>query len=435
MFKKSILEGAQQNPPKVGSIVFNGYAEVRTSPKSLPPFLIQRLRMGKDVISIWFHHAHTELFRQLDKYRDVKIISDKSGPKDFLPKIDEMTPRQIIEFCRSIEVHPAHLVPFNSDMRLSLPTRLLEVLIDIAEGKTPKEGGGFDIYDQDDIYLAKAAIAFECKRIQQYMKDEKRLVLEGKESAITLSGVFKDVLDDPRSMRAIFKASQANLESFNALTSQSYPYFERVKDRAIVRAEEEIESSNYSIGLKKDLYQHRIDAFVKEYKRVIDDNGLSQASALVFLDEVLERLGLHGSSRRGIDIEENKRAIREVMRDFGLNLKPRVIADKVYTDRFGVCKKDLTVEEEKFLDALEEPYIEDLAYAVRLILDIDYSLLRAKQRHVDIEGDYILEVGRISQAFDSVSAQFQRNIMNNRVLLRLFNYSVDSYTAPQTSPK
>jgi hypothetical protein len=290
MFRKSILEGIQQDPPKVGSIIFNGYAEVRISPKSLPPFLTQRLRKGKDVISIWFQHTNSELFQQLDEYRGIKIILKKSRPKDFLPKIEEMTPREILSFCRSIEVHPAHLVPFNSDVRLSLPMRLLETLIGMAEGKTPKEGGGFEIYDQNDVYLAKAAIAFECKRIQQYMKDEKRLGLEGKKNALTLSAVFKDVLDDPRSVQLISKASQARVKSFNALTSQSYSYLERVKDRAIVIAQEKVELSNHSIELKRDLFRHRIDSFVKEYQKMMGDQETSQVKALDFLDEVIERL-------------------------------------------------------------------------------------------------------------------------------------------------
>jgi hypothetical protein len=53
MFKKSVLENTKQNPPVEGRQIFDGYASVRTSPRSPPPQLKQRLISGDDVILIW----------------------------------------------------------------------------------------------------------------------------------------------------------------------------------------------------------------------------------------------------------------------------------------------------------------------------------------------------------------------------------------------
>ena len=112
--------------------VRKGWVEVRTNPQSPPPLLKQRLIDGEDVISIWFKHTHAKRFQDLDDRRGIKILAPKEKDKTFIPRIDEMSSQEILEFCKSIDVHPAHLVPFDDDPRLSLPTPLIELLVNMS---------------------------------------------------------------------------------------------------------------------------------------------------------------------------------------------------------------------------------------------------------------------------------------------------------------
>jgi hypothetical protein len=435
MFKKSVLVGKQSDPPVVGRTIFNGYAEVRTTPQDQPPFLKQRIRAGKDALSIWFHHFHAGLFKDMDELLGIKVIAKPTKEKSFLPKMEEMTPQEILEFSKSIDVHPAHLIPWDADKSLSLPTPLLELLIEISY----EDISGMR-YDQNDIYLAKAAIAYECERIRKHAMDSKILAGATNYHARYLSNIFTDVLSSPQAMKNIAMARiTGTSQSLDATSSRSYPYIERVEDAAITEAEKILELSIHRLDLKLDIYKERIEGFVKTYQEAVVTQRHRKTDvrmkALGFFDDVMEQLAYQDFSKRAMNIQDIKKAVVALMHENEEYYKQCAAARRVYMEEIGSGGYNSREEAREFLFQLEDHHAEDMAYAVKLVLDGEFSLVKERENHVNLEGEYILQVGRIRKAFEEVGDGYQRNLLNNKTLLGLYNISVQKYVAPQVTPR
>lgn len=426
MFKKSVLEVSTQNdPPVIGRLIFNGYAEVRTTPQSPPPLLRARIREGKDVIAIWFQHFHAERFKAWDEWDGVKLSSKEARRLNLLPSINEMTPQEILEFCKSIDVHPAHLVPFDEDKALSLPTPLLELLIDM--GYHAKK------LNENDMYLARAAVAYECKRIRQDLENDKRVAFKNGEQFSTLAQVFTDILRDPKATQDIAKTTIVTpSKRFASAAAQSYPFIDRVHDIAVIQAEQALEQSNHGMRIKREIFNHRIDGFKKTYHQLFHTNEIE---AVNFLEDVIDAFEAGGPLQRPPSLIEVAAVVSELLEYHWPSQRDYDAANDVYIEFFGRPKQDLSEEEDGFLREMEHTQFGGLVASIHQVFDGEWNLIKAQKKHEEREGQYILQVGKIRAAFDGIGDGYQRNLLNNRVLLTLKNIDVREYTAPQTSPK
>lgn len=432
MFKKSMLESKHTKAPVEGALIFNGYVDVRTSPRSIPRDLEQRLKAGEDVISIWFHHVHANHFKNLFKRSAIRMLPKQENTISILPSIDTMTTSEILEFCKSIDVHPAHLIPFDNDQELSLPTPLLELLIEMAYNGEASKG-----LNGNDVYLASAAIAHECKRIRLYLDDEKREAFDNNGQFSILSHIFMETLSDPNSMRCISKTTIVTpTKTFAGSPSYSYPYFDRVHDIAIIELEKLLEESIQSIQVREQVLGGLIGNFVKIYKKLIDPKTEGEMDANNFLQDVIRKLNPESPmEKRATDITAVAVAVQEVLMNNEAYHKRHKDAQDIYIGRFGMCGAESLALDESYLYELEADKFHELITRIKEILDEKERLIQSKKIHEEREGYYIRKVSEIDKAFGGIEDGYKWSLLNNRVLLSLHNINVKEMLPPQASPR
>lgn len=432
MFKNSLVEGSRTHTPVAGKFVFKAYEEVRDEPENQPPFLEYRLSHGEDLISIWFQHIHDERFKAMDQWLSIKILSQEAQGKNLLPKTEEMTPHEILEFCKSIDVHPAHLVPWVADKSLSLPTPLLELLIEMAYDKNADKK-----YDQSDIYLAKRGIDFECRRIVASGKMDEHSNPYADAHSQTLSSVFTYVLNNPFSMMGIDRAKVPKLLSrFGTPSSQSYPYQERVEDSALNKAELEVYQSHYSLEGERHLAQKSIKEFVGLYQKHIYSKWHAHIEARNFLEDVMDKYEAAGLPRRMADVKDIENVIVEQLKNHAPYHDRQRDLRKTFAEKIhGAGMRHLSERGRHYMEEMEDVELRDLAFAVKAVFDSFECVKDVEVKHKECEGRYILNVGDIRNAFKTVQNGYQRNLLSNRVLLALSDINVQKYIAPQASPR
>lgn len=168
MFKNSYSDNSSQN------IATDGVA-VRKSPLNVPAQLKQRILAGEDPFGIWVSHLNRE---------------DLGGDKKTFKFSDEIYAEDVIAFCRFHKTHPAHLIPLDSDPRLSLPASILEASILIAKSRDAT-------YSQEDRDLANTAINFEHLRIKKFLSGLSSGKIRTSESTKSLVALFEESRDSP----------------------------------------------------------------------------------------------------------------------------------------------------------------------------------------------------------------------------------------------
>lgn len=431
MFKKSALAGVRFDPPLHGTIVFDGYAEVRVTPKDAPSFLKQRIKSGKDIIAIWFQHAHAQRFKDLQEWDDIRVIpKNQMQQPSLLPKIEEMTSSEIWEFCKSIDVHPAHLVPFDRDMKLSLPTPLLELLVEIA---CPDISGEY--HEEYDVYLAKAAIAFECKRIRNHLAIDKLMLPSPDRLHATFSQACANILNNPLRTNDMATAKMPASKSFGIHASRSYPYVDRVRDLAIMDADVDLQRVHHHVESEREIISQAIDAFLKAYKKYISPQVADDIEGAIFLDDVVAGLEEKNIPKDASTIEAIGTVVQDLLGShtpYSLHYKS---AQAIFTEKFGVNADRQDEDNEEFFQALEAVQLEELGGAVQHIFNSEARLTEAEENQMVRQSEYLLKIDGIHEAFKGMGDGNERNLVNNRVLLGVHNISIKKVVAPTSYPR
>jgi hypothetical protein len=343
-----------------------------------------------------------------------------------------MTTQEILSFCRSIDVHPAHLIPFDNDNRLSLPTPLLELLIEMAYNGNASHG-----LDSNDVYLARAAIALECKRIQKHKEEQRSLAVENNDGLSRLSQAFIDVLNDPKARKDISKTTIVSPSScFAAEASRSYPYIDRVHDITVIQEEAELEKSIHSKKLKEQVYLYRVNRLVDIYQKLFHQSSRSPIEAQDFLMDIVDEIEMQqAADLRAPSIDEIAKMFAKLMGQQGKLRKGYDAANDIYIEKFGLRSGGNSEADEAFLKEFEFEFYHDLFVGIHGFFEARSNLFRHRIRHEELEGVYILKVGRIRDAFDKVCKPYERNLLNNRVLLSLHNIDLKKERAPLATPK
>jgi hypothetical protein len=337
-----------------------------------------------------------------------------------------------LSFCRSIDVHPAHLIPFDNDNRLSLPTPLLELLIEMAYNGNASHG-----LDSNDVYLARAAIALECKRIQKHKEEQRSLAVETNDILSRLSQAFIDVLNDPKARKDISKTTIVSPSScFAAEASRSYPYIDRVHDITVIQEEAELEKSIHSMKLKEQVYLYKLNRFVEVYQKLFHSSSRSPIEAQDFLMDIVDEIEMQrAEDLRVPSIDEIAKIFAKLMGQQGALRKGYDAANDIYTEKFGLRLGGNSEDDELFLREFEFEFYHDLFVSIQEFFEARYNLFKHERKHEELEGIYILKVGKIRDAFDKVNRPYERNLLNNRVLLSLHNIDLKKEPAPLATPK
>jgi hypothetical protein len=342
-----------------------------------------------------------------------------------------MATEEILEFCKSIDVHPAHLVPLDNEQELSLPTPLLELLIDMAYDGKSSQG-----LTKGDVYLASTAIAYECKRIRSYMEGEKREAFDKNGRFSALSQIFTEALSDPNAMKHISKTTMVTPSTrFSGEASRSYPYIDRVHDLAVIELEKLLTHSYQSVDLKKDVLQERIGGFVKLYQKLINPEAKGDVEAKVFLSDIIDALKRNVSGAPSSDIVAIGSAVEGCLGKHETYQKRCKIAQNVYRGIFGRSSGESSGADQQYLQELDSIQFHELVLSVKVVLDGEANLIASRRNHEEREGYYIRKVGEIRRSFDEVGDGYRCNLLNNRVLLSLHNINVKENISPQASPK
>lgn len=134
--------------------------EAFNSPLNLKQLIIA----GHSPLGLWLSREEQSLYDpQIAEKFDL-------SPSEFQREADHaedqfltLSAEKLLDYCQSIGVHPAHLVPFDDDPRLSLPANILEANILILGNKRSSK---------DEQYLSLAALAVERKRYTRLLNDK-----------------------------------------------------------------------------------------------------------------------------------------------------------------------------------------------------------------------------------------------------------------------
>ena len=272
----------------------SGHSSMLREAKQSPFHLTKRIAEGEDIAAIWFDGEYEGLFQEFKQ----RIACDLS------PSIHHMSKDEILEFCRTIKVHPAHLVPFRTDPEFSLPTALLELLIDIANNRK----GQFHL---EDVRLARAGIACETVRIDTFLHHKicaEKTRNDDHENAPTLTEIFSAVLDNDMLLgklstewtvlKAIFQqevhtrsplAARVRKLAFDELEQQK-----RQIESARHDANEQLNAAIQDVGeqyqpiFMSPISEHKLLLFMATIKDSLLDRDLEPSAATV--DDIMQIL-------------------------------------------------------------------------------------------------------------------------------------------------
>ncbi len=286
--------------------------------KKSPFHLMQRIAEGEDIAAIWFDGEYEGLFQEFKQ----RIACDLS------PSIHHMSKDEILEFCRTIKVHPAHLVPFRTDPEFSLPTALLELLIDIANNRKRQ-------FHLEDVRLARAGIACETVRIDTFLHHKicaKKTRNDDHENAPTLTEIFSAVLDNDMLLGSLCTEWAVLQAIFQQEVHTRSPLAARVRKLAF----DELEQQKKKIESAQRDANEQLDAAIQdvwEQYLPIFMSPISEHKLLLFMaaikDSLLDR-----------DIKPSAATVDDIMQSlskFDMTESPVVKAYASFSKRYAVA--------------------------------------------------------------------------------------------------
>ena len=126
-----------------------------------PPLLKERIIQGYSPLGLWLSREEQSLYDpqiagKLDLSHDEFNRELNNSHGEFYPLSGE----DVLDYCETIGVHPAHLVPFDTDPRLSLPFNILQANLLIL---------GNSAFSREEKKLSSVAIECEKERFKFFL--------------------------------------------------------------------------------------------------------------------------------------------------------------------------------------------------------------------------------------------------------------------------
>jgi|GEM_PF-3691936 len=397
MFNQSFHQPDNTGVP-INCFVEGGQVRVRKSASHTPHNLKERIESGEDIVSIWFDFENASLLDGLTKNIGFSIAPIKDEKRKYsLPSTHQMTADDIFDFCKFLSVHPAHLVPFNADPRLSLPLPLLELLIQISKGERSQS--------DESISLAKVAISFESKRINVLLSNIPKKGASPQSDDYDFEGltkVFNDVLGDPKELKRLVRESEGVHAVLKGKAYVHYPLATRVRNVALssVLQSELIQSKN-SESNRAHLLQFAFDAVRSEYQCVWKSRKISDMDLLLFIADVKDALLDNDIEPRAATMEN----IAKVISQLDLSHTQLEMSYSYYKIRFGT-QHSLQKSSQELLNHL----VENIA----LYFQYEDKLSSAKRKTHRASDKFESEENRINSLF--VNPAFKDGTLLHRLM-------------------
>lgn len=419
MFTRSYTNPAQNNGGQNNSLVSGGNAPFRTVAENSPSRLGMRIAEGEDVMAIWFDWENQEKLQSISQRIGFTLPSTAGMTgHNHLQSMHQMSKQEILEFCKTINVHPAHLVPLKPTPELSLPTPLLELLIEMSHGKGASNA--------EDIELAQEAVDAESKRINSFLYYKSRqeepqndAQNDDGSTSLTLMQVFSDVLDNPSMMTKLARESEGISATFQHKAYQQYPLALRVRNIAYTAILDKYARLMYRQKGKESLLGAALGKVETEYCQIFNsrktDNHL-----LLFIGDIKDALFAQDIEPRAATIRD----IVDVIKTFDLTDSRLEKSYQFFSDAYGAGAS---------IDELANEFLTELAESVGVYFASEDRLSKTKRKVAEAI-DALPARGDIEGLFEDKSFQdgtLFRHLMDNRVLIALASHN---HSMQQQSP-
>lgn len=235
------------------------------------------IHSGHGVIGSWIFHeeagAHdAEIAQKFGLSESVYKTTRDHPDEPFL----FLTSDHLLFYCKSIGVHPAHLVPFDDDPRLSLPAVVLEANLDILSDPMSSPA---------EHMLAEQAVISEMERYVRMMKQS----LGAKFSA-----------EDKLLQRVIVrgysaKGCRAIDKAFRAAVDSRFPFVQNVAslvmECAVIREDMRFDKLSLRCADRELKENEAFEEMVEAYASLFGDHGHSSEYVELFVERLAELVG------------------------------------------------------------------------------------------------------------------------------------------------
>lgn len=417
MFARSAISKNKTSETYLNYLLDGGVIAVKAAAVNSPSRLGLRIAEGEDVMAIWFDWENRADLEETSRHIGYTLPSTAGiAGRNHLPPIHQMDKHEILEFCKTINVHPAHLVPLKAIPEFSLPTPVLELLIDMARGQ--------GTYTADHIELAKAAIASETKRINSFLYDksrEEKAQSDNGVNPLTLTQIFSDVLDNPVLMKKLVRESIfASVILQQKGNDVLYPLATRVRHVSFCGLEDQHDRLRNRQKGKENLLDAALEAVESEYSKIFNSET-SHSRMLLFIADVKDALLEKDIEPRSSTIKD----IVDVLKDFDFKGSQLEKAYECFNMLFGDSE----------IQVASQDFLFELANNVALYFGAEDRLSKTKRRTSRQIDDLPLQED-ITKLFEDESFKegtLFRRLMDNRVIIALANH--ENRVQPTAAPK
>ena len=403
MYSRSVLKDNEGQGNQFHCLIGDEQVTVRAYADDVPSRLGQRIAEGEDVMSIWFDWGNQS---------ELQSVGDRIGYHLQL-SIHQMSRQDILSFCRTINVHPAHLVPLKPAPEFSLPRPLLELLIDMSQ----KQG----MAHLDDVQLARVAIESERKRINHILYTQSRQEAINADGAKAITKIFGDVLSNPVLMT---KLSRETTEVHNILADEAeskYPLAMRVRNVAVSGIKDSFNALKNSQREKEAHLDQMLEYVEEEFSQIFDPKT-SHKRILLFISDIKDAL---------IDKNIQPRAattanIMGVIKNFDFKGSLLQTSYDYCKTRFGGMAR---------VESIKEEFLIDISTYVSAYFSSENRLSKSKRR-ISEEIDNLPTDDELKNLFEDPSFKegtLFRRLMENYAVIALAQHNSKAH--PTASPK
>lgn len=372
---------------------------VKPAADNSPSLLRERLAAGQDVMSIWFlaENAHVIAENALlikDFYQKMGVKSvpstSYSGSNVSLSH-HEMSVEDILDFCKTIKVHPAHLVPFSPDRTLSLPSVLLETLIHIRQ--QPEK------FSVQDIHLAHLGIEVEAERIKRFLNTKQKT---------DITEIFSNVLKNSEGLKKLLIEYSRFSQIFNnaSVPKPNYPLVSMVRNVAYVLEDQLVQEAQQRVTIKEEKLLLKFKSLREEYDIIQDKNLPQNDAAWYLLGDIRDALFTKGKEPHQASLDDVQNVVMEYV-------SANEILEKAYHTY-------MTLFESPYgFDGMVKDHTENLSTDIHHYFRIEADLVDAKQNLKTVQDSRETRMNKIKTSFESafVEGSLYQQIMNNAALI------------------
>ena len=404
MFARSYIDEHTENSPLTSTLVEGRMSVSLKEAINTPIGLKRRILQGEDPLTIWFEAENIDLYSKFALKTGIHLDSAHlERRKQIMPLSKDMTPPDIYGFCKSIGVHPVHLVPLDSDPRLSLPIQLLHLLIEMSK-RTDK-------FDAEQVRLAKLGIAFEHKRINKFLYERRYIEESNTKFAsveVNLRDTIDDVLSSPIGVQILSREFKFYSGTKASQNLADYPLLSILRNVAYYLAGNKNAQLIQKADRLEEIFEFGRAAYRKEFAEIV---GNKKDAEIWFLADIRDAL-----------FEEEIESVKATIEDIEKAIWTFLPNDSRLNDVFKYTQIRLGKSHD-FKDASQE-FVTSLASKINFYFLAEEKFCQAKKRNQQCAELKVTKEASIYEAFSSSiisEGTVYRRLIENRIALAILS--------------